>query len=147
MKIVENSTGQVEEIDLTLDKMLLYIRGGTVFARKDVARRSSSAMKYDPFTIVIAMNPDGEARGYLYIDDGDSYDYQSELAFARIELSAKLNDQDKVLALKLDVTGHSSLLPDNILYANRIVLINPSESKELPVELYFGKSKKYEFKL
>lgn len=147
MKIVENTIGKVEEIDLTLDKMLLYIRAGTVFARKDIARRSSSAMKYDPFTIVIAVNLDGEARGYLYIDDGDSYDYQSTLAFARIQLAAKLNEHDKVLALKLDVTGQSSLLPHNILYANRVVLVSPSESKELSVELYLGESKNYEFKL
>ena len=147
MKIVENTEGKVEENDLTLDQMLLYIRGGTIFGRKDFARRSSSAMKYDPFTIVIALNSDGEAQGNLYIDDGDSYDYQDKLAFSRIKFSANLNDQDHVLTLKLDVTGDSSSLPKNILYANRIILIDPIESKEIRVELYLGESKSYEYNI
>lgn len=147
MKIVENNSGTVEENDLTLDKMLLYIRGGTAFARKDIARRASSAMKYDPFTVVIALNSNGEARGNLYIDDGDSYNYQEKRAFAKIQFSAKLNDQDNVLALRLDVEGESSLLPENMLYANRIILINPSESQELAVELHLGESKDHVFKL
>jgi mannosyl-oligosaccharide alpha-1,3-glucosidase len=147
MKIVEAKEGKAEEDDITLDKILLYIRGGTVFARKDNVRRSSSSMKYDPFTIVIAFNSNGEARGSLYIDDGDSYDYQEKLAFARVQIYAKLNDHDGVLALKLDVEGKSSLLPENILYANRIILIDPSKSEELKVDLNIGESKDYEFKL
>lgn len=145
MKVVENNSGTVEENDLTLDKMLLYIRGGTVFARKEIARRSSSAMKYDPFTVVIALNLNGEARGNLYIDDGDSYDYQEKRAFAKIQFSAKLNDN--LLALRLDVEGESSLLPENMLYANRIILIKPSGSQELAVDLNLGESKDHQFKL
>ena len=147
MKAVDNDSGMIEEDDLTLDKMLLYIRGGTVFGRKDIARRSSSAMKYDPYTVVIAVDSNGEARGSLYIDDGDSFDYKEKLAFARIQFNAKLNAEDKVLSLKLDVVGRSSLLPRNLLSANKIVLITPSGFKELPIELYLGNSESYELKL
>lgn len=147
MKVVENASGIVEERDLTLDRMLLYIRGGTVFARKDIARRSSTAMKYDPFTIIVALNSDGEAHGNLYIDDGDSFEYQKSMAFAKIQFSARFDEENKLLTLDLDVEGESSLLPESILRSNKIILLTPSAIVELPINLYLGESKLHEFKL
>ena len=33
-------------------------------------------MKYDPFTLVVVLGKSGDAEGELYLDDGESYDYQ-----------------------------------------------------------------------
>lgn len=34
-------------------------------------------MKYDPFTLTVALDKTGNARGELYLDDGVSYDHES----------------------------------------------------------------------
>ena len=34
-------------------------------------------MKLDPFTLRVALNTDGAARGELYLDDGETYSHQS----------------------------------------------------------------------
>ena len=33
-------------------------------------------MRWDPYTLVIALGSNGEAQGELYVDDGESYDYE-----------------------------------------------------------------------
>lgn len=33
-------------------------------------------MKYDPFTLVVVIGTSGDAEGTLYLDDGESYDYE-----------------------------------------------------------------------
>lgn len=39
-------------------------------------RRSSSLTLQDPFTLVVALSVNGTARGSLYLDDGESYEYR-----------------------------------------------------------------------
>lgn len=60
-----------------LDKIPLLMRGGHIFPRRDRVRRSSGLMKMDPYTLVIVLGADGKAEGELYVDDGESFDYQS----------------------------------------------------------------------
>jgi alpha 1,3-glucosidase len=40
-------------------------------------RRSSPLMWQDPFTLIIALSKEGQAKGQLYLDDGIGYGYQS----------------------------------------------------------------------
>ena len=58
-----------------MDVIPVYIRGGSIFARKDRLHRSSLAMKSDPFTLIVALE-NGLAKGSLYVDDGHSFEYQ-----------------------------------------------------------------------
>ncbi|KAH8591036.1 putative glucosidase 2 subunit alpha [Bisporella sp. PMI_857] len=60
-----------------LDKIPLLMQGGHIVPRKDRPRRSSGLMKFDPYTLVIALNKAGTAQGELYVDDGESFDYES----------------------------------------------------------------------
>ncbi|GAM83940.1 hypothetical protein ANO11243_019300 [Dothideomycetidae sp. 11243] len=64
-------------IDAPLDKIPLLMRAGHIFPRRDRPRRSSGLMKRDPFTIVVVLPDNGDATGELYVDDGESFDYQS----------------------------------------------------------------------
>lgn len=59
------------------EKIPLFMRGGCVFARRDRPRRSSGLMKFDPFTLVAALDAQGDATGSLYHDDGESFDYRA----------------------------------------------------------------------
>ena len=43
------------EIRTSLETIPVFIRGGSIIPRKDRPRRSSGLMKYDPFTLVIAL--------------------------------------------------------------------------------------------
>jgi alpha 1,3-glucosidase len=60
-----------------MEKIPLLMRGGHVFARRDVPRRSSALMHWDDYTLVVSVSKDGKvAEGDLYVDDGDSFDFE-----------------------------------------------------------------------
>jgi mannosyl-oligosaccharide alpha-1,3-glucosidase len=63
-------------IDAPLEKIPLLMRGGHIIPRRDRARRSSALMKLDPYTLVVVLGDGGDASGELYVDDGESFDYQ-----------------------------------------------------------------------
>ncbi|KAI0564994.1 Neutral alpha-glucosidase AB [Gracilaria domingensis] len=73
-KIDESAWAQM---DVTLDRMIVFQRGGTIVPKQERCRRSTAAMAHDPFTLVVALNNKKEARGELYMDDGKSFDYKS----------------------------------------------------------------------
>lgn len=60
-----------------LEKSPLLMRAGHIFPRRDRPRRSSGLMKHDPFTLVVVLGDNGDAMGELYVDDGESYDYEA----------------------------------------------------------------------
>jgi alpha 1,3-glucosidase len=59
-----------------LEKIPLLMQGGHIIPRRDRPRRSSGLMKYDPFTLVVALNKENSANGTLYLDDGETFDYE-----------------------------------------------------------------------
>ncbi|EGW31924.1 uncharacterized protein SPAPADRAFT_55511 [Spathaspora passalidarum NRRL Y-27907] len=70
------TSGYVERpVELTDIPMLL--KGGSIIPLKTRYRRSSKLMKNDPYTLVIALDENGQAKGDLYIDDGESFSYQN----------------------------------------------------------------------
>ncbi|OQD72786.1 hypothetical protein PENDEC_c019G03067 [Penicillium decumbens] len=58
------------------DKVPLLMQGGHVVPRRDRPRRSSALMKWDPYTLVVALDRHGQAEGSLYVDDGETFDYE-----------------------------------------------------------------------
>ncbi|RIA86837.1 glycosyl hydrolases family 31 protein [Glomus cerebriforme] len=63
-------------VDVLMNKIPVFLRGGSIIPRRQRFRRSSLAMYSDPFTLIVALNKKGEATGTLYLDDGKSYEYQ-----------------------------------------------------------------------
>ncbi|KAE8441943.1 hypothetical protein EG329_004151 [Mollisiaceae sp. DMI_Dod_QoI] len=73
----EKYTGQGKvTVAAPLEKIPLLMQGGHIIPRKDRPRRSSGLMKWDPYTLVIILNKSGSATGELYVDDGETFDYQ-----------------------------------------------------------------------
>ncbi|KAI8068008.1 glycosyl hydrolases family 31-domain-containing protein [Gongronella butleri] len=78
-------------VNAPLDKIPAYYRGGVIVPRRERPRRSSSAMRMDPFTLVIALDRRMNAEGTLYLDDGESYDYEKG-AFAHTRFTYSKGD-------------------------------------------------------
>ncbi|KAK3359351.1 glycoside hydrolase family 31 protein [Lasiosphaeria hispida] len=75
--IIPTTKGKKVILDAPLHKIPLLMQGGRVFARRDRPRRSSTLMKWDDYTLVVTIGRDGKsAEGDLYVDDGESYDFE-----------------------------------------------------------------------
>ena len=64
------------QVNVNMEGIPVYLRGGNIVPRKERARRSTAQMHKDPFTLWIALNSSGSAKGSLYVDDGHSFAYQ-----------------------------------------------------------------------
>ncbi|KAF9207018.1 hypothetical protein BGZ49_001354 [Haplosporangium sp. Z 27] len=72
---VEQGPG-AKEVASPADKIPVYQRAGTIIPKRERPRRSSKAMENDPFTLVIALDSQGEATGRIYLDDGETFNYE-----------------------------------------------------------------------
>ncbi|KAJ3133689.1 hypothetical protein HK100_004149 [Physocladia obscura] len=58
-----------------LEKVPIFIRGGTIIPRRDRIRRAVNLSLRDPYTFIIALDTQQKAHGQIYTDDGHSYEY------------------------------------------------------------------------
>ncbi|OBZ65067.1 Glucosidase 2 subunit alpha [Grifola frondosa] len=80
--------GKEVTVPAELHQIPLLIRGGSIIPTRERPRRSSPLMKHDPFTLRVALDKDGGARGELYLDDGETY-FHREGNIVWRELSAE----------------------------------------------------------
>lgn len=73
---VYQGAGKKHTVPAPEDKIPLLIQGGHIIPRRDRPRRSSALMKWDPYTLILTLNKNGEADGTLYVDDGETFDYE-----------------------------------------------------------------------
>lgn len=82
MTMIETSKNEgkfsVIKVDSDIDKIPVYQRGGSVIPRKLRLRRSSEMMIHDPYTLYIALNNTGSAKGSIYMDDEKTYEYEHD---------------------------------------------------------------------
>jgi mannosyl-oligosaccharide alpha-1,3-glucosidase len=76
-EIKQTGKGKHTTVAAPLDQIPLLMRGGHIFPRRDRPRRSSALMKWDDYTLVVSVGRSGSAEGELYVDDGDSFDFQT----------------------------------------------------------------------
>ncbi|KAE9553720.1 hypothetical protein FO519_003075 [Halicephalobus sp. NKZ332] len=63
-------------VETPLDSVPLFQRGGTIIPTRLRPRRSSALMKNDPLTLYIASDLKDFANGTIYLDDGESFEYE-----------------------------------------------------------------------
>ncbi|KAH9856749.1 alpha-glucosidase [Lenzites betulinus] len=80
--------GKNVTVPAELHQIPLLVRGGSIVSTRERPRRSSPLMKQDPFTLRVALDKDGNARGELYLDDGETYSHEQG-AFIWRELTAE----------------------------------------------------------
>ncbi|KAL2001301.1 hypothetical protein VTN02DRAFT_1943 [Thermoascus thermophilus] len=73
---IYQGSGKRHTVPAPLEKVPLLMQGGHIIPRKDRPRRSSGLMKWDPYTLVVVLDRNGQAEGTLYVDDGETFDYQ-----------------------------------------------------------------------
>ncbi|KAI9350705.1 glycosyl hydrolases family 31-domain-containing protein [Obelidium mucronatum] len=61
-----------------LEKVPTYLRAGTILPRRDRIRRAANLSLRDPYTLIIALDDQGSAKGTLYVDDGHSYEHETD---------------------------------------------------------------------
>ncbi|KAJ3103748.1 hypothetical protein HDU96_009155 [Phlyctochytrium bullatum] len=65
------------KVELTADSIPVFLRGGSIVARRDRVRRAASLSLRDPLTLIVALDAKGKASGSVYIDDGKSYQHET----------------------------------------------------------------------
>ncbi|KAJ1680034.1 glucosidase II [Spiromyces aspiralis] len=68
--------GQSVAREVGLADTPVYVRGGSVVPTRERQRRSSTLMRGDPYTLHVYLDGEGSASGDLYVDDGESFDYE-----------------------------------------------------------------------
>jgi len=146
-------TGQgMKTISAPLDKIPLLMQGGHIILRKDRPRRSSGLMRWDPYTLVLVLNKDGTADGELYIDDGETFEYQSGAYIRRafhfstatsILVSENLGTKGKLTEKYLKTMKNVSVekvivvgAPSSWSSKTSVKSIEGSNTFEVPLEFY-----------
>lgn len=68
--------GDPRPLQVDMESIPVFYRGGHVVPRRDRPRRSSQTQVRDPFTLIVALDKDGKASGDLYLDDGHSFAFK-----------------------------------------------------------------------
>lgn len=61
--------------DAPVYRIPVFQRGGSIVPKRERARRSSSLMARDPYTLVVALDENGKASGELFQDDGETFEF------------------------------------------------------------------------
>ena len=74
-----DSNGYAFDVDVTIDKIPVFLRAGAVIPRKERVRRSARDMARDPYTLLVTVaGRAAEAAGTLFLDDGESFGFEVE---------------------------------------------------------------------
>lgn len=79
--VASQKRAQKVTVSAPLERIPLLMRAGHIFPRRDKPRRSSALMRWDDYTLVVTLEPkakgaDLSAEGELYVDDGESFDFE-----------------------------------------------------------------------
>ncbi|PCH35732.1 glycoside hydrolase family 31 protein [Wolfiporia cocos MD-104 SS10] len=90
--------GKYVTVPAGLEEIPLFVRGGSIVPTRERPRRSSPLMKYDPFTLRVALSTGGTARGELYLDDGETFAHEEGQLVWR-EFSARTDGSARVVRI------------------------------------------------
>lgn len=138
-QVMKTQKGKRVTVNAAIDSVPLLMRGGHIFPRRDIPRRSSAAMRFDDYTLVVTVSKDGSAEGDLYADDGDTFDNEKGQYIHR-----KFSLAENILA-STDAEGRTSksvkagnwLKAMHEVHVDRIIVVGAPASlnqKEVQIE-------------
>ena len=104
-----------------IEKIPIFIRGGTVLSTKERARRNSALMVNDPYTLTVALDDNRTARGKLFLDDGETVN--APYAVASFAFAEKDGGVAFALSATVDNKGYAC---DNVV--ERVVVVGIPEA-------------------
>ncbi|ODV98038.1 hypothetical protein PACTADRAFT_47860 [Pachysolen tannophilus NRRL Y-2460] len=108
---------------VSLETLPLFIKGGNILTTKERHRRSTRLMKYDPYTLTVALDKENNfAKGKLYIDDGETFNHESsnDYLIAQFEYS---NNQLKSSIFTKDNSNQPLVQSLNTIKIEKIKII------------------------
>lgn len=118
--ILEEITKKGElQYKINKDTIGVFIKGGCIIPKKMRLRRSSKMMKNDPYTLIIALDANYQAKGFIYLDDQYTRDYQDNIysylniEYSNDEIIFKLRTQKykaKIVIEKIIIIGRNKTL-------------------------------------
>jgi mannosyl-oligosaccharide alpha-1,3-glucosidase len=120
-------TGKSVEIEAPLEKIPILMKGGHVIPRKDRPRKSSGLMKWDPYTLIVVVGRDGRAAGSLYVDDGETFDFQKGAIIHRrfVFDGSRLRSED-VTVKGAKTAGYLDTMAN--VRVERVIIVNAPKS-------------------
>ena len=104
-----------------LSDIPILLKGGSIIAKKDRYRRSSKLMTRDPYTLIVALDKSGKANGKLYIDDGETFNYEQG-EYANVFFTATSN------SIKGEIRGHDGFVKSlDGIFIEKIVVLSLKE--------------------
>ncbi|ODA82453.1 hypothetical protein RJ55_00960 [Drechmeria coniospora] len=125
-------------VEAALDQIPLIMRGGHIFPRRDIPRRSSALMRFDDYTLVVSVSKSGGAEGELYADDGDSFEHEKgQYIYRKFSLVGnKLSSVDAEGRDAASVKAGSWLKAMREVYVDRVIVVGaPSEWNKKEVQI------------
>ncbi|KAJ3031929.1 UNVERIFIED_CONTAM: hypothetical protein HDU68_010009 [Siphonaria sp. JEL0065] len=128
-----------------LEKVPTYLRAGTILPRRDRIRRAANLSLRDPYTLLIALDDSGSAKGTLYVDDGHSYEHETSGKYIITEFTYEKGILKSTSGKRIDAT---SLTRETIQQlgsrVERLVLIGFGKVKSVVVD--GGEKRRLEFR-
>ncbi|XP_061756153.1 neutral alpha-glucosidase AB isoform X2 [Nerophis ophidion] len=124
-------------IPVTMSSIPVFQRGGSIIPRKLRVRRSSTCMEHDPYTLMVALDPQGAAEGELYIDDGHTFNFEKKEFIHR-----KLSFANNILS-SLNLSPEAQFSTSSSV--ERIVILGAKKPTKATLRTADGKSSQLEF--
>lgn len=113
---------------IELSDIPILLKGGSIIAKKDRYRRSSKLMAHDPYTLTVALNNSGKASGNLYIDDGETFNYEQG-EYANVYFTATNN------SIKGEIRGHDGFIKSlDDIFIEKIVVLSVKELSSIRIQ-------------
>lgn len=108
-------------VPVNLDFIPVFYKSGSIISRKNRPRRSSTLTHDDPFTLYVVLDSNKSAKGTLYIDDNESFEYRKK-KYLYLQFEFKDNELSSSLIDKTDY--------ETLEWIERVIVINaPSNIK------------------
>ena len=149
--LLVGSAGPRVNVHAPLEKIPVFVRGGKVVPRKMRLRRSSKLMFYDPYTLVVCPDAEGNAVGQLYMDDEYSLAYAKDksasvvrefVLTSRNKLSCRRKGGDESAAYAAPNTLERVIVAGQMRAPTRVTAVIKVSGKESSLQYFYDENSK-----